>query len=423
MPSLRLSLAAILAGTAAAVRTPPPGGLPNYTAVRLWPNATAVENALCLDGSPPLYYISPGWGDGADKWQLHHEGGAWCGSAEECYGWWGYRSTLVDPDVMAPTAMDNMGYFNRSSESNSMYNWNFVFIRYCDGWSFATDLDQPQFITNSSGANITINFRGLAVLNAVREDLLANRGLAAATDLVVGGCSAGGLAVFLHCDEWAARVAKANPATNTVCLADSGWFPLVPATGFPSTWFNGVWQRGISLNISSALNPACLADNAASPWLCGMAEVAALYISTPLFLYQSQYDSFQIFNMERCIPMPPDPTSPCQNETVTIWGGNLTAKVNGWLASAKGSSSAAFVDSCYHHCGGWADFDQIKSWSGPGSSGGLTGSQAFALWRGDPKAHSGIWQQQHDYPCLGATCCGPHGPDGLSATGEGSCGG
>jgi len=102
---------------------------PAWSAVRLTPEKTRVPNAVCLDGSPPLYYLSPGFGDGVDKWQIHHEGGAWCGSAEDCYGWWGFRSTDVDPDSMPQDALANTGYFNRSSPSNSMWNWNFVFIR------------------------------------------------------------------------------------------------------------------------------------------------------------------------------------------------------------------------------------------------------------------------------------------------------
>ena len=264
-----------------------------------------------------------------------------------------------------------------------------------------------------------MHFRGLAVLEAVRNDLLAQRNMAAATDLVVGGCSAGGLAVFLHCDEWQRAMAAANAATHTVCLADSGWFPIVPAVGFPSTWFNGVWVGGEeNLNISGALSADCLAAHSptADQWKCGLAEVAALYIKTPLFLFQSAYDSFQIFNMERCIPRPPDPTSPCKDLDVTNWGGNLTQNVRNWLSSPLGAAagSAAFVDSCYHHCGGWADFAEIESWQdASGATVNITASVAFAQWRTSPK--SNLWTQPTPYPCLGTTCCGAHGPDGVEA--------
>ena len=38
------------------------------------------------------------------------------------------------------------------------------------------------------------------MLTAVQQELLALRGMRAASMVVVGGCSAGGMAVYLHCD-------------------------------------------------------------------------------------------------------------------------------------------------------------------------------------------------------------------------------
>ena len=103
--------------------------LPPWQAYRLTADKTGVPNAVCLDGSPPLYYHSPGFGDGVDRWEIHMEGGAWCESAEDCYGWWGYRSTYADPDTLPEDAQAQCGYFNRTAPTNLMRNWNFVFIR------------------------------------------------------------------------------------------------------------------------------------------------------------------------------------------------------------------------------------------------------------------------------------------------------
>lgn len=326
---------------------------PAWQAYRLPADKTPVQDALCLDGSPPLYYHSPGFGDGVDKWQIHMEGGAWCGSAEDCYGWWGWRSTLVDPDSLPWDQMAPSGYFNRTEPTNAMASWNWVFIRYCDGYSFSSNRAQPSYINvkNASGSfNVTVHSRGLAVLQAVQEDLLSVRGMGSASEVVVGGCSAGGMAVYIHCDAWAAAIATHNPSTTTRCLADSGFFPLVPdGQGFPSTWFNGVWRGAYDFhNSSDAMHPDCLAANSGSEWQCAMAEVASLYTKTPLFAVQSRYDSFQIFNQERCIPMPPDPQSPCNSSVVTQWGHMVTAKIKAWLRSplAVAAGSTAFVDSC-----------------------------------------------------------------------------
>ena len=89
-PSLRERMATAVAPPQhLAARDPPPGGWPNWTATWLFPNSTSVFDATCLDGSPPLYYLSPGFGDGAQKWQMHHVGGAWCSDASNCMNWWG----------------------------------------------------------------------------------------------------------------------------------------------------------------------------------------------------------------------------------------------------------------------------------------------------------------------------------------------
>lgn len=275
-------------------------------------------------------------------------------------------------------------------------------------------------VKNASGSfNVSLFSRGLSVLQSVQQDLLKERGMGGATDVVVGGCSAGGMAVFMHCDSWALAIGAVNPATKVRCLADSGWFPIIPATlPLPSTWFNGVWQSAFSFHNSSAAiavaHPQCLVDHAPgdAQWQCSMSQVSASYTRTPLFMYNSRYDSFQIFNMERCIPMPPDPKSPCNASTVTLWGEFITQDIQAWLATplAQASGHAAFVTSCYAHCGTWATFDLVRSFN----SGNLTGSQAFAAWYATSTPTTQLFLQDVPYPC--SECCAPHAPDSLDTS-------
>jgi len=67
-----------------------------------------------------------------------------------------------------------------------------------------------------------VYYRGARLLRAIMASLLANAtvGLSSATDVVVSGCSAGGLSTFLHADEWAARL----PAAKVAAMPDSGFF-------------------------------------------------------------------------------------------------------------------------------------------------------------------------------------------------------
>lgn len=66
-------------------------------------------------------------------------------------------------------------------------------------------------------------FRGFRNLEAILADLVARRALKNATDLVLTGCSAGGLAAYLHADYIAALV----PNATVIAAPDSGvLFPI-----------------------------------------------------------------------------------------------------------------------------------------------------------------------------------------------------
>merc|ERR1712137_260914 len=43
------------------------------------------EGAVCLDGTPGAYYFQQGSGDGVNKWYIHHQGGGWCESMDDCW--------------------------------------------------------------------------------------------------------------------------------------------------------------------------------------------------------------------------------------------------------------------------------------------------------------------------------------------------
>lgn len=115
------------------------------------------------------------------------------------------------------------GYFSQDETLNPlMYNWNAVFLRYCDGGSFSgSNATAVPFQSNTSSQ---MWFRGKHILKAMQDDLFKNRGLAASTDVVISGCSAGGLATYLHVDNWADRLAAAAPTAKVRGMPDSGFF-------------------------------------------------------------------------------------------------------------------------------------------------------------------------------------------------------
>lgn len=222
----------------------------------------ASPQARCLDGTPPGYYIRRG--AEPTKLIVHLQGGAWCVSMsltltltllflsrsdsvsvsaplrctdpDDC----AWRSTmhLGSSLYWPPTVAGNTGWYASSGgilsddplENPVFYNYTLVYIPYCDGSGFASARSEP-LLTSS---NATIYLQGRAVLDAVLDALETE--LSAATDMVVTGCSAGGLAVLTQLDHIASRTA---PSCNTAGLADSGWFLLnisqyLPDSGRPS---------------------------------------------------------------------------------------------------------------------------------------------------------------------------------------------
>jgi hypothetical protein len=173
--------------------------------------------AVCLDGSPAAYYHRKGTGTGANKWYIHHQGGGWCESLEDCLG--RSKTALGSSARYANTSHQNVGYFSTSPEVNPMmYNWNSVFMPYCDGGSFSGNNESVTLFQNEK-----LYFRGKRIREAIAAALLAS-GLSKATDVVISGCSAGGLSTFLHTDQWCDAIHAVSAETKCVGLPDSGFF-------------------------------------------------------------------------------------------------------------------------------------------------------------------------------------------------------
>ena len=376
--------------------------------------AALSDGAVCLDGTPAFYYFRPGSGTGSNKWYLHHKGGGWCESLDDCLSRSlgsggsskGYPPTQVITD--GPTTMP--GPYSRNQTDNPMmHNWNTVWMPYCDGASF-------------SGSNATatvhkgapLHFRGFRILRAIIASLLAGEQagpaqakLSDATDVVVSGESAGGLAAILHLDTWCDAVHAASPQAKCVGLPDSGFFmdyqdptvppqpPAPPPGGRLQTTVPGDYRAGLiwvheAQNATAGLNAACVAAHPTAPWMCMFSEHSIPVTRTPMFAMQSTYDAWQVAHVLKNAPgehfAPP--------ATVQVFGNNLTATLTSTMLETH-PENGVFLDSCLHHCAEWnlirIDGDLI--------------SGAFQKWydgigvRGSKKA----WIQGQPYPCV--SCC------------------
>ncbi|KAK6126084.1 hypothetical protein DH2020_040198 [Rehmannia glutinosa] len=168
--------------------------------------------AVCLDGSVPGYHIRRGFGSGSDNWLLHVEGGGWCSTKSSCSA---RKRTKLGSSTYMEHEVQFFGILSHDPLQNpDFFNWNKVKIRYCDGSSFSSHPDS-EF---KNGPKMF--FRGQLIWNTLMDELLSI-GMSKAREALLTGCSAGGLATLIHCDDYRALLPK---DANVKCLADAAFF-------------------------------------------------------------------------------------------------------------------------------------------------------------------------------------------------------
>ena len=244
--------------------------------------AAAKTGAVCLDGSPAAYYFKAGTGVNSSKWVLHLEGGGYCVSKESCF----LRAhSSFGSSIRAPSFVTFSGPLDENPSVNpDFYDWNHVYLHYCDGASFAGELAEPIVVNGHP-----VYYRGLRNLKAIINDLLDNKGLNNADEVFLNGGSAGGIAVFLHAD----RIGKMLPKTVRRYKASpfSGTFLDIPNAEGVSVVVPMLKNAYLLHNCSGGVHPDCLASfGQGSGYMCMFAEHTVQYIKTPLFISNSAYD-------------------------------------------------------------------------------------------------------------------------------------
>jgi len=265
--------------------------------------------AVCLDGSGGIYYHKAGSKTNSTKWIFHFLGGGLCMSDEECLIRTGNNFGTSNG---WPNALDYGGAVSEDPDYNpSFYDWNHVFFPYCDGASFSGNKEEPVEVDGK-----TIYYRGHRILTAVIEDLLANRGLNTATDVLVVGDSAGGMATYYHIDEIRSLMPKS--VTRFKGAPFSGVF-LDEANVENKTFFRDL-MKGVFNDQECIANEECMAaQDPDKRYNCFFAQYSMPYTKTPLFVINSPSDQVGIL----CITLG-EPLLGISNGT-----GNCTA-VPGW---------------------------------------------------------------------------------------------
>ncbi len=272
--------------------------------------------------------------------------------------------------------------------------------------------------------NFTIYYRGQAVHDAMLRQFVHRHNLLYATDVVVSGCSAGGLSVYLHLDEVAALFQ--GRGTKVRGLADSGFFLDTDDNG--CTTAEDIRWLATRAN-SPALNPqdlVCLAQhgggaggmdvwrqkrlrdpetpllgNEAARAQCMFARNVLPTIQTPVFSFISKYDGAQAASIN-CIE---GTQVEAQNQA-----GELFSQVFRETLAATPVPHGYLVDACVRHCF-WNNYNVeeeqliINPWVNVRGPSGKTAAEIFWIWY-EGKGTLADWREEvlEAYPC--PACCG-----------------
>jgi len=345
------------------------------------------NGAVCLDGSPAAVYFKQG--AERTKFVILQRGGGWCtsdeGCAERTKTSLGSSSTYPKTQDLNTGAGDGAMYdapWAQLSDDPAlnpmMSSWSFVFLPYCDGGSQVGDRKEAVVVGNA-----TIYYRGARILAAVQKHLLENAGLAAATDVVLVGGSAGALSTYLHADTWS----SALPTAKVVAMPDSGFFlDYNVSHGATQSYHDLLVWVYTAMNGSAAMPATCVAAHASDPSACIFAEHVAPTLKTPTFALQSTYDAYQVSAELHA--------TPANVSAINAYGAVLAVTLTSTLLASL-PLHGAFLDSCFHHTREWGNI----------TIDGDVAATAFTTWYaalGRPGAKQS-WVQGATYPCK--ACC------------------
>ncbi|XP_071730471.1 pectin acetylesterase 8-like [Rutidosis leptorrhynchoides] len=306
--------------------------------------SAVAKGAVCLDGSPPAYQIDKGFGDGVNNWLVHIQGGGWCHSIEDCV----YRKTM-DNGLGSSKLMPEL-YFggilsNQQDQNPSFYNWNRVIMRYCDGASFTGDVEEVDTANN-------LYFRGARIFNVIVEELMSI-GMKNAQNALLSGCSAGGLAAILNCDKFR-RFFPSD--TRVKCVPDAGFFARVTDLSgehhFEKYYENVVTLHGSAKNLPSGCTSKM------KPGLCLYPQYAMPHISTPIFILNSAYDTWEVSNILAIGDADPNGEftkcktnlTQCSTDQIKRLEEFRSEFLGAVSEAGKPSSRGMFINTCYIHC-------------------------------------------------------------------------
>lgn len=381
---------------------PPPGpGVLNNPMHRV-----LLREAKAIDGSPALYYI--GRNASSTKYVIWLEGGGICQSLADCQN--RAKGSLGSSKRSLPVQNVGQGMMQADPAANpDFYEWNRVYVPYVSGdvWGGAAPQPLNPFLDTGDGSKELMPtgtvgfFQGHLIVEEVLSSLKDVSGLADATEVILTGCSAGGIGTIANCDFVAdtltafrrAERGDGSAGPRVSCRPEAGWFglPINDYAHFSAGTVMPDLRHLHSSNWTYHINPwtprspegqSCAADVAAgkkrvsncmgqlhgSVDCCGVPTVLFDYVRTPIYVSENTADQYQVQTQGGM----PSVTGPAEARYLDylrgILAGSLTTQV---VNGARKSQNGLFAPACFKHCMEWN--------SGP-TVGGRNHAQAFGDW-------------------------------------------
>lgn len=292
------------------------------------------SGAVCLDGSPPGYYMRKGL---QNKWIIYLQGGAWCYNPEMCYK---RSGTELGSSKCFPRSFALEGFLSSDPKMNpDFYNWTSIFVASCDGAFFSGDRKKPFKVKGKR-----LYFRGRRILDLF-IDVLLRKGLGNASDVILGGRSAGALATLLNADHFRSRLPR---SISFYALSDSGLFLDVPSLNGSEIVRSQMKQMFKLHNCSSGVNQACLKTQKRDErWKCIFPQYSIPHIRSSLFVVNSLYDTWQIAFLSdvHCVLH----LKTCSSVERAYIMNRRRTTLEALKSALKSRNAAFFLDSCLVH--------------------------------------------------------------------------
>mmetsp|Transcript_27683 Transcript_27683/g.70566 ORF Transcript_27683/g.70566 Transcript_27683/m.70566 type:complete len:408 (+) Transcript_27683:99-1322(+) len=317
----------------------------------LLPQYGSDQDPACLDGSPYGFYFVPS-ATNSTKWTVSFQGGGWCYDEVGCYD----RSQTDLGSSKGWNPVGSCSCMNVDGDDLDK-TCNCLYLPYGDGASFSGYRAKPWAVPGNSSQLLT--FRGIRNLDASLAWALQH-GLDQATEVVVTGGSAGGLAAFLHMDRVIERVRADSPSAKGWGAPVVGYFldhdNFKHTTGTPNqpdwkqsnytAWMEYIYKmQNLTAGADGGLTAACLSKHADRPGLCFMSPHMQDVIKSPFFVFNSKYDSWQLQN-----ELQTDWDTPEKQAAVLQYGDDFTDQ---FRAVTQNPKTGAMITSCICHSCPW----------------------------------------------------------------------